>query len=477
MSGAPVIGSDTSGPTSRSVTAPAANCQPTCTNCRVPMNLCHCSKSCCSSCSVARAACCCILARPAKTKVSGLETHACEQCTSAEIRANRQAERAERLEGELTKASKEAAKTSKLLGEARASEQQQREARTALETKLCAIEAHVATTKASAAREASAELSKQLAAAWAGAAAQEERRRSAEEAEARARSEVRELRDRVADAERRASLAEDQALQYVAEADERDEVERSQSAAVVRATAAAAAARKEALEAVAEAEASRLKVAKLVERLESAELEAGKAREAALAYEGACAEAKSLRAELLKTRGALSERSAADTRVAELEVRVRELEAEGGQLRSKLAHAERVQELMRTVTSRTNEVQQAAEAVMRQAEAAKAARQSAPIEVGAQSVGLGSLLADPALRPEAIGPPHAAEATKGTIRSRTTVGGLSEASGMAKPSDDPHSVSAKVYGRMPVPPTGKPPASGRQRGASASRAATAADPR
>ena len=319
------------------------------------------------------------------------------------------------------------------------------------------------------------------------------------------REETIELRDRAAAAERRATLADEARLEHVAEAQEH-----RQSESRLRAEAEATAADRDGMAAQLETERARslelhAKLTACVEETERLRRGREDERQTVIAYEGACAENRRLQAELGELRAELHTATAAAAatqevqqeqqqaddaermRAAALEERVASLEADKARLEHSLAHAEKVRELFQTVSSRTNEVQQAADAVVRQVEASKRQRAvaaSAMSHVATASGGGGgsrdALPRDPAA--DTCPPPVApapqpkkaatavASGTRPASRPAMGISASIEAAGLAKKTG-PHVAAEHAYTRLPMPPSGGAPATGGRRGGQASATA------
>jgi len=108
-----------------------------------------------------------------------------------------------------------------------------------------------------------------------------------------------------------------------------------------------------------------------------------KERESALAYEGACADNRRLQKLLSESEARCREVHGRSQAIQQLEQRIEALTAEQAQLVAdkaqllgQVAHLEHLKNLFQTVTSRTHEVQEAANSVMKQVEASKQARQA-----------------------------------------------------------------------------------------------------
>ena len=104
-----------------------------------------------------------------------------------------------------------------------------------------------------------------------------------------------------------------------------------------------------------------------------------KAKETQLAYEGACAEVRRLQTALAAALDGGSEADEAAKQLAVLKTALEErliaLMAENAQLTHQVKHAEHLRSLFQTVTSRTNELQEAANSVIKQVEMSKQTRQ------------------------------------------------------------------------------------------------------
>jgi hypothetical protein len=104
-----------------------------------------------------------------------------------------------------------------------------------------------------------------------------------------------------------------------------------------------------------------------------------KAKETQLAYEGACAEVRRLQTALAAALDGGSEADEAVKQLAVLKTALEErliaLMAENAQLTHQVKHAEHLRSLFQTVTSRTNELQEAANSVIKQVEMSKQTRQ------------------------------------------------------------------------------------------------------
>ena len=345
---------------------------PACTHCRVPMNLCHCSKSCCSACGLgATTGCACIARAPPPPK-------ACGKCAEHE----KAAEATSKL---LNAKDRELAELKKKLADARSSAQSEREARANLEAKhamhVAALEKQLNAALAapqSAPREA--ELERTAAQARKACWEAEARAKSSDATCIKLRDELAECKLRLVGIEDEGRLAAEMRLAHVAEAAEMHAVEASLRRELEAAQSESSAAREASEAAKAEAKSASTRLSETVAELarcqaSKAELEAqtarlSQAKESALAYEGAVAESRRLKA-LLSDANAASK--ALQSRNAELEGRVEVLTTERSQLAANLAHAERIKELFSQVTSRTNQVQEAANEVIEKVAARKKA--------------------------------------------------------------------------------------------------------
>ena len=171
---------------------------------------------------------------------------------------------------------------------------------------------------------------------------------------------------------------------------------------------------------------------------------AAKEKKDALAYEGAVAEARTLRQQLAdaleRARRAEAERDG--------------LASERAQLQQSLAHAERVRELFASVTSRTNDVQAAADEVIQQVQARKKAEKAG---MGAAAIPSGG-----GSKPAAAVPPLAQSATaqsaRGPLRntSNTTAAASRVADDMPYPLPRPPSTADGAGGPRKGLPSGRP---------------------
>ena len=194
---------------------------PTCTNCRVPMDLCHCSKSSCSSCGLAAGTgvCTCLAAR----------RRPCQECAEAWRAAQEAATRESDATKQLAARERELADLKKKLADARTSAQSERELRTvegqAHKAKLLELEGRQAEMP-SATAERMAELERAAHLAVNMEAAAESKRKSAEQQLSQAREELREMRERTRRAEELVALAQDAERVQTAEAAEAAQTER-----------------------------------------------------------------------------------------------------------------------------------------------------------------------------------------------------------------------------------------------------------
>ena len=358
------------------------------------MNLCHCSNSECSVCRGTRQLCKCLAVRAAKAvETPVVATPSAPPppppCTQCEV-----------VKAQITKREKELAKRDKELGglreqlaQSQAQEQRERDRRVsdaALQAKrIEALEEQLRSAQTRDPRQA--ELERALAAATQQAAAAEAKRGEAETSAARARDDIMGLRTRLADVESALRAAEESRVQYVAEA-----AEAAAREAALGAEAEAAREELDVLRCAAEPAAAQLRtvlaardaleadLASSRQRLSHTEAELSRAQDEArgaardkemrLAYEGACADNRRLQAQLAEAEGRGREHTGRTAMVDELERQLEALTAQNAALTAQVKHAEHLRSLFHTVTSRTNEVQEAANSVIKQVEASKQAR-------------------------------------------------------------------------------------------------------
>ena len=347
------------------------------------MNLCHCSKSSCSACGLPAGSVCECLA----TKKSG----PCKVCPENEKALHEMTKRESDATKTVAAQQRELTELKKKLADERAKLQSEREAKKAQDAALNKMIEELGQKLASgepsrAVQERMAELEKAAHRAINMEAASATKCKVVEQQLAGCRDELVDLRERTKRAEAVAATANEAQQQHAAEHDAAAKTEKR-----LRQALAAAEAERDALKAEAtgsagvharleEAEAARDdfkgQVAKLAKQLE-------KDKENALAYEGAIAESRGLKAKLDEA-SALARRATA--LADEQQAKADALAAERTQLQTALAHAERVRELFQTVTSRTNQVQDAANEVI----ASVAARKRAQAEQELRDAELGA---------------------------------------------------------------------------------------
>ena len=339
------------------------------------MTLCHCSSSSCSACGLPAEGdekCACVArAPPPKQQQQQQQQQAsagCSKCAEVERRMqDMESSFAKQLAHRDREAGREGANVRRQLAEARTETQREREARAK------EASAHSGVLEAAEAKAAAriAELERQLALAHATAVS--EAVRGKKQAEDELKAELAEMRARCAAAEAAAHTANESRLAHVAEAEEARGVEKRLRGDLAAAADASITLRTELADLRAELHTSReqLREAEKAQAALDAERRAQRAAAAkkeadALAYEGAVAEARKLQQHLAdaleRARKAEAERDG--------------LVSERAQLEQSLAHAERVRELFASVTSRTNDVQAAADAVITQVEARKKAEKA-----------------------------------------------------------------------------------------------------
>ena len=332
------------------------------------MDLCHCSKSSCSSCGLAAGTgvCVCLAAR----------RRPCQECAEAGRAAQEAAKRESDATKQLATRERDLADLKKKLADARTSAQSERELRSvegqAHKAKL--LELEVEMPLASAERMAELERAAHLAVNMEAAA--ESKRKSAEKQLSQAKEELREMRERTRRAEELVALAQDAERVQTAEAEEAAQTERRLSAQL-----RAAQAERDALQAEADgAAALRVRLAESESKHDELQKEVARLgvqlsqqHEHKLSYEGAVAEGRKLRALL---DAAKEEAKQSARRADEQQSRADALTAERAQLQHALDHAEKVRSLFASVTSRTNQVQEAANEVI----ASVAARKRAAAE-------------------------------------------------------------------------------------------------
>lgn len=330
----------------------------------------------------------------------------CTKCAETERAAKEAKSQLAACERLLATKDKEActmvAQASKEVAEARASEQREREQRCSdkgvLGKRIETLEAQLRSALAHVPREA--ELKRTAAEAELKASDADAKRRSAEQSSAAARDELAALRERLASAEaaaRSAEVASAQAAErehvLIAQVDEaraalealrRECAELPSRAQRAEARANKAEHEREYVQAALEREkAARAAIgSELAEEREQAQASAqtvAKAKETQLAYEGACAEVRRLQTALAAALDGGSEADEAAKQLAVLKTALEErliaLMAENAQLTHQVKHAEHLRSLFQTVTSRTNELQEAANSVIKQVEMSKQTRQ------------------------------------------------------------------------------------------------------
>lgn len=442
---------------------------PACTNCRVPMNLCHCSTSECSECKGTKELCKCIsvVTRPPAKPTADAPPPPpplplpCTKC--AEVKGQLAAcERVlagkdKETTKELAQRDKELEKIKAALTESRTQEQREREGRVSdkgcMAKRIAELEWQLREAQRHVSREA--ELVRARDAALQQAVAADARRMSAEANGAKVREELQAVKDCVAASDAAARVAEESRLAHVAEATQASECERTLRAELAATSEKIETLRRQAAEHPGRAgrveraeallgEALRGKAALEAELVEAKEqLKAGaKATEldeleatTALAHEQA--ENRRLQALLaeVQAQGRQTDGASA-SQVAALEKRIETLTAENAQLAHHVKHAEHLRSLFRTVTSRTHEVQEAANSVIKQVEASKQAR------TGHESARQPSTSAQ---APSASAP--APWAGKGPRPSTSDVDSLARAGAPLGPSNI-------NYVKVPVPPSG-----------------------
>lgn len=349
-----------------------------CKNCHVPMNLCHCSKSSCSACSLPAGNVCECLSSKEKAVRSGKEKALQEVCEKA---LQEMTKRESDATKHLTALQRECADVKKRLADERAKTQAEREAKGAQDkahrATIEGLEKRIESAEPSRAiQERMAELEKATHLAVNMEATSEGKRKASEKQLAAAREEVTELRERTRRAEETAAAANEERQQRAAEYVESTETERQLTSALaaartevddLRAEMRKHASMRTALE---ESESIRDDLKAEVTRLGK---QLAKEKEHTLAYEGAVAENRSLRERL---DDAIAKAKHEAEVAATERGKAAALAAERVQLQASLTHAERVKELFASVTSRTNQVQDAANDVI----ASVAARRRAHAE-------------------------------------------------------------------------------------------------
>ena len=350
---------------------------PTCNNCHVPINLCHCSASCCSACGLKApsANSCGCVAKRANTSNAHVENAAREQREAA------QAQQA-KLEKQISEIEKREAALKKMLAEEKVKSQSEREMRSKLEAqhaaKVAELERQLKEAPAAAA-ERVAELEKAAHLAINMEATAESKRKAAEATLANVREQLIDQKERTKRAEEAAQLANEAQRAQAAEVDEAEAGESRLKARLdealkecgtLQADAAAASQLRMKLK---EAEGQRDMAREEVGQLQSQN------KERILAYEGAVADGRKHKTAAEKaTEQCKKEAQRADAE----QKRADSLAAERAQLEQSLAHAEKIRALFQSVTSRTNQVQEAANEVIATVEkrkkAEKATQQQAP---------------------------------------------------------------------------------------------------
>ena len=356
---------------------------PTCATCKVPMNLCHCSNSCCSVCNLgATSGCVCIARAPPPPKP-------CVKCTEYEKAAEKAGEAHAKA---LAAKDREVAELKKKLAEARTQAQSEREVRAALENKHAKhAEELQAQLRAAAqikleAPPREAELERSLAHALSQAHAAEARAKASDGQCVRLRDELADAKAHADAADQRAALAAETQMAHVAEAAEAAAVEKQLKKELTQIAAERAAAEKEVrIEAETEARALRLQL----EKTSASRDELRKSLEElkSKAESGGLLVSEDIQKLQTQLADALERSRALQSRNGELEGRVEVLTAERTQLAGSLAEANRIRELFSKVTNRTNQVQEAANEVIEKVEARKRAAKKAEQQAAQQEAG------------------------------------------------------------------------------------------
>jgi hypothetical protein len=388
---------------------------PTCANCKVVMNLCHCSSSSCGSCALPRTGegpCCeCVLTKPKPCKACAEHERAAQEAASGRAEAEKKLQVREREFTDLRRKLGEA--KSAALAERDKRGEEERANREKIEKLQADLLATAAAAQPVTSAERVAELERAAHLAVNMEAAAEAKRKSAEQALAKAREEASELRERTHRAEQRARECDEAerergAHEHAAADELRDLQRRLEASEGARAKLAAEA--EAAGAARAEAAAAHAARAELKEEVTRLKAQVQLHREHSLAYDGAVAEGRKLKGQLEAAHAeAQTQRARAEEERARAETeraRADELAKERVQLESSLAHAEKVRALFASVTSRTNQVQEAANSVIATVEARRKAERKgeaeqprSPAEEGAARERSPAERAQPANRP------------------------------------------------------------------------------
>ena len=355
---------------------------PTCNNCHVPINLCHCSASCCSACGLKApsANSCECVAKRANTSNAHVENAAREQREAAQAQQAKLEKQAQahqaKLEKQISEIEKREAALKKMLAEEKVKSQSEREMRSKLEAqhaaKVAELERQLKEAPAAAA-ERVAELEKAAHLAINMEATAESKRKAAEATLANVREQLIDQKERTKRAEEAAQLANEAQRAQAAEVDEAEAGESRLKARLdealkecgtLQADAAAASQLRMKLK---EAEGQRDMAREEVGQLQSQN------KERILAYEGAVADGRKHKTAAEKaTEQCKKEAQRADAE----QKRADSLAAERAQLEQSLAHAEKIRALFQSVTSRTNQVQEAANEVIATVEKRKKAEKA-----------------------------------------------------------------------------------------------------
>ena len=343
------------------------------------MNLCHCSKSCCTSCTLRSGECNCASSggRPRTATLS-----ACQRCAEFERLLKKASDQVFTLQKELADARGELAASSHAA-------QQDREARAVLVGHARTLEGQIAALSQQRQRvqrdeegsdEEVKQLRQQLGAALEARAALEKGRRTALLQVSKTKEELAEVRLRLQGAEQTARIAEEGRLEYIADLQVAAEKEKTMRAELAAAQAERDVLRHEAqqLEKLRERVAQETAARKVAEdKLKASkpvvvEKENGR-------YEELRVENRKLQALLAEAQDMCRQSQGRAEMVEKLESRVEVLTQEKMRLGQEAAHAKHVRELFASVTSRTNEVQESAQSVIQAVEASKRARNTVKI--------------------------------------------------------------------------------------------------
>ena len=364
----------------RRVSRSSTSSVPTCTHCKVPMNLCHCSKSSCSSCALPSGECSC-----ARAAIRPRTPAACQRCAELELllkQASQQAAAQQRDVAEARKALAATQQTAQIDREGKAvavgkahslerelvalSQQMQ------MQAKQQQQQQHAQRPEIS--EEELKQLRQQLTAATEARTVVEMARRTAVQQLSRVKEEIVEARRHVQDAQEKARLAEEGRLEYIAEVEAAAEKERKMRAALAAAEAERDVLRHDGMAAatlrdqLAAEKAARRAVEEKLKELTPTVVERENAK-----YEELRSENRMLVAMLAESDDECKRSAARAKRIEALEARVEALLQERGKLVQEAEHAAHVRKLFATVTSRTNEVQQVAQSVIEAVEARKRA--------------------------------------------------------------------------------------------------------